>query len=125
MKTKTSQRNMEQQSSQAPDSTGNIEFDDLLRAAKVKVPLPGTFQQQVWQRIAIAHEASFPVRLMRWLEALLGVFVRPAAATATVGLMISAGLWLGSMDGGTVRDDKSTYVQSVSPFAQLHRGESR
>ena len=80
-------------------SNSDSEFDELLRLAKVEVPLPGAFQAEVWRRIAVAQEASFGTRLSRLLEAVFDTLVRPVTASAMVIGMVSAGLWFGS--GGT------------------------
>jgi|GEM_PF-656602 len=100
-------------------------FDDLLRSAKVEVPLPGIFQYEVWRRIAAAQESTLMARLARTLEPILALLSRPIAASASMVLMVSAGLWLGSLGMDPVRDGKLAYVASVSPFAQRHQGEAR
>jgi hypothetical protein len=100
-------------------------FDDLLRSAEVEVPLPGAFQFEVWRRIAVAQESTPMARLARIVDPIFGLLSRPLATTASVVLMISAGLWLGSLGVHPARDGKLAYVESVSPFAQSHRGETR
>lgn len=100
-------------------------FDDLLRSAKVEVPLPGAFQFEVWRRIAVAHESTLMARLARIVDPIFGFLSRPLAASASVVLMIFAGLWLGSLGVHQARDGKLAYVESVSPFAQSHQGEAR
>lgn len=104
---------------------GDSGFDELLRSAEVTVPLPGAFQAEVWRRIAVAQETSFKARLERVLENVFGTLTRPVTASVMVLGMISAGLWFGSLGTEPVRDAKLAYVQSVSPFAHQHGGESR
>lgn len=110
---------MDHQSSQI---LSDPELDELLRSVKVRVPLPGTFQVEVWRRIAVSQEAALPVRISRWMDGFFNLLVRPTVATAAVLLMISAGAWLGSVGSDAGRDGKQAYVQSVSPFAQTHEG---
>ena len=100
-------------------------FDEMLRLAKVEVPLPGAFQSDVWRRIAVDQESTLTARLARILDPILSLLNRPIAATASVVLMVSAGLWLGSLGAHPGRDGKLAYVESVSPFVQSHQGEVR
>ncbi len=116
---------VDNQPSTNPGASGDTGFDALLRSAKVKVPLPGAFQAEVWRRIAVTQESTLRARLSRMLESLLGTVARPLAASAVMLTMISAGLWFGSSREVPVRDAKLAYVQSVSPFAHQHGGEAR
>ncbi|MFN0129981.1 MAG: hypothetical protein ACKV19_25230 [Verrucomicrobiales bacterium] len=100
-------------------------FDDWLRSAKVEVPLPGAFQSEVWRRIAVEQESTPMARLASLLDSILSALNRPVAATASVLLMVSAGLWLGSLGVPPARDGKFAYVESVSPFVPSHQGEDR
>lgn len=116
---------MENQPHQKRGIPDDGDFDELLRSAKVEVPLPGAFQYEVWRRIAVAQESTLRARLARMLEPMLGLLSRPLAASASMVLMIFAGLWLGSLGDHPSRDAKLAYIESVSPFAQSHRGGSR
>lgn len=100
-------------------------FDELLRSAEVKVPLPGAFQAEVWRRVAVAQESTLKARCSRVLDSLFGFIAQPVAASAMVLMMVSAGLWFGAQGASPVRDPKLAYVQSVSPFAHQHGGEDR
>ena len=64
---------MNQQSSQI---LSDPELDELLRSVKVRVPLPGTFQVEVWRRIAVSQEAALPVRISRWMDGFFNLLVR-------------------------------------------------
>lgn len=103
---------------------GDAELDALLRSATVEVPLPNSFQAEVWRRIAVKQDSAFPARFSRWLEGILRALVQPAGAAAAVAVTITAGAWLGSLETGAGKNDgKITYVQSISPFAaQAHEG---
>ena len=115
---------MDQPSTNIPNAQDDLGLDDLLRSAKVEVPLPGTFQAEVWRRIAVAQEATFSARLAQWTESVFGALVRPAWAAAAVAVMASTGAWLGLKGpGDTSTDGRVAYVQSVSPFAHSHRGQ--
>jgi hypothetical protein len=116
---------MDNQPHQKLASQDDGAFDELLRSAKAEVPLPGAFQSEVWQRIAVDQESTLMARLARILDPILSVLNRPIAASASVLLMVSAGLWLGSLRVYPARDGKLAYIESVSPFVQSHQGEGR
>ena len=116
---------MDEKNTNQSASSGDSGIDDLLRSAKVEVPLPGAFQSEVWRRIAVAQEATLAGRFSRALESFLGALTQPIAASAILLAMISGGLWAGSMGNEPVGDAKLAYVQSVSPFAHAHGGERR
>jgi hypothetical protein len=100
-------------------------FDELLRSAEVKVPLPGTFHADVWRRIAAAQETSFKGRWERIFELIFGNLANPVTASTVVLGMVSLGLWFGSVGTQPAQDAKLAYVQSVSPFAHSHGEEDR
>ena len=116
---------MNNEINQQPASSEDSAFDNFLRPAKVEVPLRGAFQSEVWRRIAVAQETTLAGRFSRFLESFSGALTQPVAAGAVLLAMISGGLWFGSMSGEPVRDAKLSYVQSISPFAHAHGGESR
>lgn len=97
----------------------DAEFDDLLRLARDKVPLPGSFRQGVWHRIESASLDSRPQ--FRWLNSFIDVFQRPLGAAVGFAATVTLGLWLGSATVSYSKDTKTAYVESVSPFAQAHR----
>jgi hypothetical protein len=116
---------MDKQPTTHPGDSRDSGFDELLRSAEVKVPLPGAFQAEVWRRIAVAQETSLRGRWERILEAIFGTLARPVTASVMVLGMVSAGLWFGSLGTEPVRDAKLAYIQSVSPFAHQHGEGSR
>ena len=116
---------MDNQPHQKLGSQDDGAFDEMLRLAKVEVPLPGAFQSEVWQRIAVDQEWTLMARLVRILDPILSVLNGPIAASASVLVMVSAGLWLGSLGVYPARDGKLAYIESVSPFVQAHQGEQR
>ena len=116
---------MEPHPSSTPPSDNEAGFDNLLRSARVNVPLPGAFQAEVWRRISQAQEDSLGARWARNWEALLSLLVRPAVAGTAVALMVAAGLFFGSSGQSPSQDGKLAYVESVSPFVQAHTGGSR
>lgn len=116
---------MNQDNKQHPSSGEDAAFDTLLRTAQVEVPLRGAFQSEVWRRIAVAQEITMAGRFTRHLELFVGALTRPMAAAVVLLAMISGGLWVGSLKSGQGKDAKLSYVQSISPFAHAHRGESR
>ena len=99
--------------------------DDLsakLRVWQVGPQVPGSFQREVWQRIAArqtAREAAWWPRLAQWFFALL---VRPRFAFALVAASLFAGLGLAHMQA---RDANAKhwktlevrYAASVNPLA--------
>lgn len=99
-------------------------FDNLLRAVKVEVPLPGAFQAEVWRRIAQEQENSLKFRFSQFVRSFFEVISNPVAATALVLTTVLTGLWFGSMNPTADHDAKTAYVQSVSPFAASHLGHA-
>lgn len=99
-------------------------FDNLLRSARVEVPLPGAFQAEVWRRIAREQDDTLKSRFAQFVRSLFEVLSNPVAATVMVLTIVLAGLWFGSMNPAAAHDAKIAYVQSVSPFAASHSGHS-
>ena len=95
------------------------EFDDLLRTARVDVPLPGAFRQGVWHRIESAALES--PRRLAWLSSLVAAFIRPWGAAVGMAATVAAGIWLGAASIPEAKDAKVTYAESISPFAHVHR----
>ena len=91
------------------------EFDDLLKLARGKVPLPTSFHHDVWKRI---HEAECDsAEKHRLIDNLIIAFVRPRGIAAGIAAMVTLGLWLGDL---SVPDSSATqvaYAASISPFA--------
>ena len=99
--------------------------DDLsakLRAWQVEPPVPGSFQREVWQRIAArqtAREAAFWPRLAQWFSAQLG---RPRFALALVVVSLSAGLGVAQVQARDAnarhwKTLEARYAASVNPMA--------
>ncbi|MEA3208829.1 MAG: hypothetical protein QOE70_1886 [Chthoniobacter sp.] len=99
--------------------------DDLsarLRTWKVEPQVPGSFQGEVWQRIAARQagrgEAFWP-RIVQWFSTRL---VRPPYATALVLLSLSASIGLAHVhaQGAKAKHWKeleARYAASVDPLA--------
>ena len=100
------------------DSSDDAGFAQFLRSANLEVPLPGTFQSEVWRRIAVARESTLTGLLAHALESLLNSLAQPVAASVLVLATISTGLWFGARSTEPGRDAKLAYVQSVSPFIE-------
>lgn len=97
------------------------DFDDVLRSAMPRTPLPHNFQQGVWRRIEAAGDESVSGRLRRYFDAFLVFFAKPVPAAGAVILTVAAGLWLGAREADF--RGKSAYKVSVSPFAESHHPE--
>ena len=108
-----------------PGQNHDADFDAELRSAKVEIPLHGSFQTDVWGRIAAAREATNATRYTRWMEAFSNLLERPLAATTALMVMTAGGVWLGSRAEEPGPDGKFAYVQSVSPFIQPHATEHK
>jgi hypothetical protein len=93
-----------------------------LRTWKVEPQVPGSFQREVWQRIAtrqMAREESFWPRVAEWLSTQLA---RPQYATALVVLSLAASLGVAhaQVQGTKARHWKTLearYAVSVDPLA--------
>ncbi len=90
------------------------EFDDLLRTARGKVPLPGSFRQGVWHRIE--RTAAESPRGLAWFQGLVAVFARPWGAATGLAATVAVGLWLGAVSIPEPKDAKVAYAESISPF---------
>ena len=94
------------------------EFDDLLRTAGGKVPLPDSFRQGVWHRIESAGLDS-PAGA-GWLQSFVAAFTRPWTAATGLAATVAIGLWLGAATVPDAKDAKIAYAESISPF--IHSG---
>lgn len=97
------------------------DFDDVLRSAMPRTPLPHNFQQGVWRRIEAAGDETVSGLIRRCFDAFLVFFAKPVPAAGAVILTVAAGLWLGAR--GADARGKSDYKDSVSPFAESHHPE--
>jgi hypothetical protein len=96
------------------------EFDDLLRSATDPVPLPPSFQQEVWHRLENRLNAVVPPR-GAWLQPGLARHANPWWAAAGIAAMVAVGAWLGAVTAPQAKDAKLVYAESISPFASTHR----
>ncbi len=94
------------------------EFDDLLRSAEDKLPLPATFHTDVWKLIEATDAASKTVS--PWPANVISILVRPWPAFSGLAAMVALGLWLGALGISGNPPNEMTYVRSISPFAQSH-----
>ena len=103
----------------------DFDSDDLsakLRAWKVEPQVTGSFQREVWQRIATrqtAREEAFWPQFVKWVSTQL---VRPQCATALVILSLSASIGVAHVQaqGTNARMEKmleARYAASVDPLA--------
>lgn len=98
-----------------------------LKEWRTDASLPLRFQEQVWQRIALAESKT----TRNWWQVLIGraesVFVRPALAVSYVAILLFLGLATGYWHAGqkTARAEskwRTLYVQSVDPY-QMPRNQ--
>lgn len=105
----------------------NDPLRDAMSAWQVKTPLPPRFQEQVWQRIALAESqqaGSWWLVVIRRVEL---VFARPALAASYVAILVSIGLGMGYLQADRKTAEKESqgralYVQSVDPY-QMPRNQ--
>ena len=107
----------------------NFDPDELsakLRTWKVEPRVSGSFQREVWQRIAarqtVREEAFWP-RLAQWFST---QFARPQYATAlfAISLLASIGLAHVQAQGANAKHWKTLearYAASVDPLAMMGR----
>lgn len=97
-----------------------------LRTWKVEPEVPGSFQREVWQRIAarqtMREEALWP-KLVRWL---ITQIARPQYATALFAITLSASIGVAhvQVQGANARHWKALearYAASVDPMAMMGR----
>lgn len=98
-----------------------------LKEWRTDASLPPRFQEQVWQRIALAESKT----TRNWWQVLIGraesMFVRPALAVSYVAILLFLGLATGywHADQKTARAEshwRTLYVQSVDPY-QMPRNQ--
>ena len=103
--------------------------DDLsakLRTWQVGPQVPGSFQREVWQRIAArqtAREEAFWPQLVQWVSS---QFVRPRYALALVAVALSVSLGAAHLQAqdANARLGKqlaARYATSVDPLAMMAR----
>lgn len=91
------------------------EFDQFLKSAKGETPLPVSFKQGVWHRIESSDAKSTLFRDF------MSILARPWGAAAGVAATVTLGLLLGSASHPDIKDSKTAYTESISPFAHSLR----
>jgi hypothetical protein len=99
-------------------SSEEAAVDALVRAARPEVPLPNSFQSEVWRRIAVAQENSLSVRWASWMDQLFGALAHPVTASGLTVVLAAMGFWLGTGKETPSPITKLAYVEAVSPFAR-------
>lgn len=96
-----------------------------LRTWKVQPQVPGSFQREVWQRIArpTARAEAFGPNLVQWLCTRL---VRPQYATGLFAISLAVGLGVAHVlaQGANARQWRALearYAMSVDPMAMMSR----
>ena len=92
-----------------------------LRHWKVDAALPPGFQDDVWRRIRLTEARGMPAWWRGLLNAVEGVFHRPALAISYVTILVLAGLSVGYAQARqtSARVDEALgvrYVRSVDPY---------
>ena len=102
----------------------NMDDDSLnkaLQSWRIKATLPLRFQEQVWQRIAIAESKATPTWWQTLLVRIEWAFTRPALAASYVAVLLLLGLATGYEQAGhrasqVESQARALYVQSVDPY---------
>ena len=97
------------------------ELDFLIRQTQPKPEFPASFQREVWAQIAVAGQQSWAGLWQRWSQMLFLCLARPLPAVATVAVMLTAGISLGSLtapDRGEAM--RTTYFASINPLHPAH-----
>ena len=98
----------------------DLELDQLIRESSPKPEFDSSFQREIWARIAIAERVRERKKgPMAWLEEALARLSRPAPAfaTATVMLLIGAGLGRGIAAPEGPGASRDAYFASINPLA--------
>lgn len=103
-----------------PNENTDPQLREVLRIWQVNEPLPPRFQERVWKRIEAAEAPKHETT--SWVAAL---FLRPAFATATVTLLLLAGLSAGYLRANHDaahwdRELSQRYVAALNPYAGGH-----
>ena len=97
------------------------ELDSLIRQTQPKPEFPASFQREVWAQIAVAGQQSWAGQWQRWSQMLFIWLARPLPAVATVTVMLTAGISLGSLtapDRGEAM--RTAYFASINPLDAVH-----
>lgn len=94
-------------------------IDRLLKQAPSGLPVPRSFEREVWARIESEESLAFPSCATRWAETFFGWLARPMPALATIALGVVLGAVLGMKTGpdpGEAVRGELVYVRSISPL---------
>ena len=94
------------------------DFDDFLRTARADLPLPDSFNQEVWRRIE-GVEMKSP-RVVVWFHDFAAGLARPWGAATGIAATVALGLWLGSVSISDPQNPKAAYEKSISPFSHAN-----
>ncbi|HYR57914.1 MAG TPA: hypothetical protein VEO95_04770 [Chthoniobacteraceae bacterium] len=103
----------------------DFESDDLsakLRTWQVKPAVPGSFQREVWQRIATRQAAREDAFLPRLWQAVSALLTRPRYALALIALGCSISIGVAHVQAQEARAKhwktlEARYAVSVDPLA--------
>ena len=107
----------------------NFSPNDLsakLRTWKVEPQVPGSFQREVWQRVAsrqtVREEAFWP-QFVQWVS---GLLVRPQYAVALVAVSLFASIGVAhiqaqDMNAKLGKQLEARYAASVDPLTMMSR----
>jgi hypothetical protein len=94
----------------------DTDLDDILRTSRPSVPIPASFQREVWNRIEHETPAGHPFG-STFSSALLALS-KPWLATTGMAAALAMGAWIGSITAPTPNESRAAYAQSISPFLQ-------
>ena len=89
----------------------------LLREARATPSLPPRFQENVWRRIESAQAGNIRLGDSTWLDALVGLVLRPRLALAVAAVLVLTGVGLGWRQGEQLarHDARERYLAAVAP----------
>ena len=97
------------------------ELDQLLKASDPGLSVQPGFRREVWLRIETSEATGWEFVFRRFFSHLIESFALPPVAAATFAAALLVGVLLGVMPVKSTVSDDSSYVQSISPFAQTAR----
>ncbi len=89
-------------------------FSAIFREARVSPPLPPRFEENVWRRI---EKSDVPKASGNWLDAIVGLILRPRFAFAAAVVLMFSGIILGAHEGTQTarQNEQASYVSYVAP----------
>ena len=96
-------------------------LNKALQSWKIKTTLPPRFQEQVWQRIAVAESKVKPAWWQTLLVKIERAFTRPTLAVSYVAVLLFVGLATGYEQADhkvsqAESNSRALYVKSVDPY---------